>query len=177
MMRRILWFVAGLVAGIVAVLGIPALVVQFGGFSMSALGGPRGPEQMVGSWLLDRWVATHAEDLENPLAESPAAIAAGREHYTGVCVLCHGAPGVKPSEFGQGLNPPAPDLWGDTQDMNDGQLFLVIKDGVRMTGMPSFGTAEEDEHIWQVVAFVRHLPRITPQERSSLRAAIEQRHH
>ncbi len=175
-MRKLLWFVIGFFTAVVLFFVVSAAFIQAGGMSMSAIEGPRGPEGLVGPWLYDRWVSTHAEDTQNPSADE-AAQAAGREHYCESCVLCHGAPSVEPREFSRGLDPPAPELWGDTQEMTDGQLYLVVHDGVRMTGMPAFGTTHTDQQIWQIVAFLRHLPKITPDERKALEAAVGKLSH
>ena len=76
-----------------------------------------------------------------------------------MCVSCHGAPGVDASEAGDGLNPPAPDLTlPRVQKRTDGELFWLVQNGIRMTGMPAFGTTHKDEEIWKIVAFVRRLP-------------------
>ena len=177
-MRRFLWFVFGLVVGVVLTLGIPALVIEAGGIGMSAIEGPRGIEKLVGPWVYDRWVQTHAKNIENPLRGNAAAQAAGLEHYEESCVLCHAAPGVKLTAIARGLDPYPPNLWEeDSQEMTDGQLFLVAKEGVRMTGMPAFGVTHSDQEIWQMVAFIRHLPQITPQEQKKLREAVESRAH
>ncbi len=96
----------------------------------------------------------------------------GLAHYKGMCVGCHGAPGVDPSEAGEGLNPPASDLTlGRVQKRTDGELFWLIQNGVRMTGMPAFGPTHKDEEIWKIVAFLRHLPALTPEEEKILREA------
>ena len=162
---KLAWFLIGFFVAVVLIFGIPLLVAQFGGFGMSAIEGPRGLEALIGPWLYDRWVSTHAADKKDPLLGDEAAVTAGFKHYAASCVLCHGAPSVKPAEFSQGLEPAAPDLWKqDTQEMTDGQLFLVVHDGVRMTGMPAFGPTHNERQIWQIVTFLRHLPGLTPRE-------------
>ena len=93
---------------------------------------------------------------------------------------CHGAPGVEESEFGEGLNPPAPDLTLPAmQRMRDGELFWVVSNGIRMTGMPAFSPTHKEDEIWKIVAFVRHLPEITKEEQQTLKAGREEEtgHH
>jgi mono/diheme cytochrome c family protein len=86
-----------------------------------------------------------------------------------MCVSCHGAPGVDASPVGEGLNPPAPDLTlARIQERSDGELFWLVQNGIRMTGMPAFGPTHRDEEIWEIVAFLRHLPELTPEEEKAL---------
>jgi mono/diheme cytochrome c family protein len=76
---------------------------------------------------------------------------------------------VDASEIGEGLNPPATDLTlARVQDRADGELFWIVQNGIRMTGMPAFGPTHREEEIWKIVAFLRHLPEITPEEERQL---------
>ena len=71
----------------------------------------------------------------------------------------HGAPGVKWQKFSEGQNPDPPDLKEIAHEREPGQLFWVIKNGIKMTGMPSFGAiGATDTEIWSIVAFVCKLP-------------------
>jgi len=78
------------------------------------------------------------------------------------CVDCHGAPGHKPDRFAQGLNPNPPDLGDATKDDPPAKVFWTIKNGIRMTGMPAFGSHMTDDEIWRAVAFVQHEESVTP---------------
>ena len=74
-----------------------------------------------------------------------------------MCLTCHGAGTVDPSEIGEGLNPPAPDLTQPSvQSKTDGELFWIVQNGIRMTGMPAFGPTHKDEEIWDARGF--HAP-------------------
>jgi len=106
----------------------------------------------------------------NPLASSAEALAPGLEHFAKFCAMCHAndGSGMK-TAIGNGLYPKPPDLRAAaTQDLTDGELFYIIENGVRFTGMPAFGTGKPDpagdKQVWQLVYFIRHLPRITPAE-------------
>jgi hypothetical protein len=71
------------------------------------------------------------------------------------------------TELGRNLSPRVPDMTRQaTQSLTDGELFFIIKNGVRLTGMPAWGrdTPEDDHQSWQLVSFIRHLPAIKPQE-------------
>lgn len=105
-----------------------------------------------------------------PANTSPDSLRLGMEHYAKYCALCHannGAGGKTP--LGNGLYPKPPDLRAaPTQQLTDGELFYIIDNGVRFTGMPAFGTGEStpagDKQLWELVQFVRHLPSLTADE-------------
>src|SRR6476660_5320445 len=104
----------------------------------------------------------------NPLAASTDALAPGLEHFARYCAICHGNDGAG-AAIGRGLYPKPPDLRRDaTQRLTDGEIFYIIENGVRFTGMPAFGTGKPDpageKQVWQLVRFIRHVPRITPDE-------------
>lgn len=108
--------------------------------------------------------------LTSPLAPSVEALWAGLEHYARYCALCHGNDGSgQGTPLGDGLFPKPPDLGAAaTQGLTDGEIYYIIENGVRFTGMPAFGTGtadpEEEDLVWQLVSFIRHLPRITDDE-------------
>ena len=83
-----------------------------------------------------------------------------------MCVMCHGAPGIEAGEAREGLNPQPP-LLAKVKDLvtdPPGELFWVIKNGIKMTGMPAWGPTHSDEKIWAMVAFVRKLPNLSAEE-------------
>lgn len=117
-------------------------------------------------WVLrttqSRSVHRRAEQVRPPawLAKpDPAVLRTGLMHYNAMCVSCHGAPGINISSIGQGLNPPPPELSGEAEE--PGEIFWVVKHGIKMTGMPAFGLTHSDEDLWTVVAFVQKMPDMT----------------
>jgi hypothetical protein len=85
---------------------------------------------------------------------------------------------VDPGEIGQGLNPGAPDLTlRRVQERSDGELFWITSNGIRLTGMPAFSPTHGENEIWQVVAFLRHLPEITDEETKQLKTETEEEEH
>jgi mono/diheme cytochrome c family protein len=124
-------------------------------------------------------VQRNGSKLQVKLPADAASIARGREHYVENCLPCHGAPGVKAAEFAEGMNPRPPDIDGPLQTYDDSQLFWVIKNGLRATGMPAFGVNHTDDEIAAIAAFVRHTPKLSPEERKELAAAAphEDHHH
>ena len=167
------------VAGILVTILVPILLLASGVVNMGADVQPGFIERTLAPLGRDRSVEKRASTEKDPYAGNPTAIAAGFDHYRENCVMCHGAPGVAGAELSKGLNPPAPRLGNGEKGTPDGELFWVIKHGIRMTAMPAFGPTHTDEEIWKIVAFIRHLPDLTKAERDSLQAATggEAHHH
>src|SRR5262249_20741408 len=98
-----------------------------GAFDVAASTPPGKLEQRVATFALNRSIAHRAPSRKNPLAPSPEVLKSGLAHFRENCVDCHGAPGVDASEFGQGLNPPAPDLTlPRVQGRPDGELYWIV---------------------------------------------------
>ena len=116
-------------------------------------------------------IRRHAPRATNPFTDDGAAAAEGLVGFRESCMTCHGAGKIAPSEFAAGLNPGAPSLGSrEIQSMSDGELFWVISNGIRATGMPAFSGSKDEKDVWRLVAFVRHLPRLTEGETKRLRA-------
>ena len=102
--------------------------------------------------------------LKNPLQMSPLAIAEARDHFADHCAVCHANSGDGHTMINDGLYPPAPDLRADdTQALSDGELFYIIKNGIRFTGMPGWGGTDDEN--WKLVGFIRHLPSLSDKEK------------
>ncbi len=114
----------------------------------------------------DRSVIAHSKGISSPSLEDPNLLETAFPHFHEMCRLCHGAPGYPPSEFAQGLYPVPPDLasYPIQQKLNNAQLFWIIKNGFKMTGMPAFGPTHEEDELWGLVAFLRRLPGMTQED-------------
>jgi mono/diheme cytochrome c family protein len=160
---------AGMILAVLLLAGAVAATIAVGLFNTAATVAPSRLEKQLARWAVDRAADRRAPKKSNPFRSEPERLKEGFEHYRQMCVSCHGAPGVDPSAVGEGLNPPAPDLTlVRIQEKSDGELFWLIQNGIRMTGMPAFGPTHRDEQIWEIVAFLRHLPEITPEEEKAL---------
>jgi len=111
-----------------------------------------------------------ARKMTNPITATAQNLREGRLHFADHCSVCHGNDGVGQTMFGLGLYPKPPDLRApETQRLTDGEMFWIIENGVRFTGMPAFsghGSSEEDS--WRLVHFIRHLPHLTPEEMAEM---------
>lgn len=173
------WIVVWTAIGTILIVLLVAIVVAAtGSITVGADVKPGLVERALAPWARDRSVERHSPRVQNPYAGDPAAIATGMDHYRENCLVCHGAPGIPATEIAKGLNPPSPSLGSEESDTPDGELFWVTKHGIRLTSMPAFGLTHTDEEIWKIVAFVRHLPDLTPEERTFLlEAEADEEHH
>lgn len=168
----------GILLGFLLVALGAAAVLWTGSFNVAASSAPGKLEESLARMAIDRAVARRAPKTANPVASAPDALRVGLSHFRENCVGCHGASGVDAAEYGQGLNPPAPDLsLPRVQRRTDGELFWIVSNGLRMTGMPAFSPTHKEEELWKIVAFVRHLPEITSDEEKALRAESEGADH
>jgi mono/diheme cytochrome c family protein len=112
--------------------------------------------------LRNRSIEVRARAIDLRYVEEPHRIEAGAQHYAALCVGCHLAPGVTKSEIRPGLYPHPPNL--AQEDLRDGRrAFWIIKHGVKMSAMPSWGKTLDDAAIWDVVSFVRKMQDMTPE--------------
>jgi mono/diheme cytochrome c family protein len=133
----------------------------------SARDEPSAVEAFVARRLRHLAVPLAAREAENPIALNDAVLAEARAHFADHCALCHGNDGRGDTPIGRNLYPKTPDLRAlATQSLSDGELFYIIENGVRFTGMPAWGASEphDNEASWQLVHFIRHLPELTPAE-------------
>lgn len=114
-------------------------------------------------------VPSSARRLANPLPATPEVLAEGRAHFADHCASCHGNDGAGDTALGRGLHPRAPDMRRpETQGLADGEIFWIIENGVRFTGMPAWGEPGREPESWALVHFVRHLPALTPDEKREM---------
>jgi mono/diheme cytochrome c family protein len=123
-------------------------------------------EAIVAGYALRASSGTEKHDRANPIQPSTAVLKEARDHFADHCASCHANTGSGHTMYGDGLNPPPPDMrLAATQGKSDGELYSIIKNGIRMSGMPAFGEpGDNDLSTWKLVLFVRHLPSLTPEE-------------
>ena len=159
-MRLMKW--AGLVSAFLAVV-ILAAVGYVRSTGLRARATPGALETTVARTMRSLAISNRDRDRANPLSASAEALQSGLEHYADHCAVCHGNDGRGLTDFGRGLFPPPPDLRASpTQELTDGELFYIIENGIRFTGMPAFstGTLDGEAESWKLVQFIRRLPQI-----------------
>ena len=118
-------------------------------------------------------VPTRARDAANPVTFSPEVWAESRAHFADHCASCHGNDGRGDTEMGRNMFPRVPDMrLAATQEKTDGELYWIIENGIRLTGMPAWGNGgSDDADSWKLVHFVRHLKELTPDQLKTMAAA------
>ncbi len=118
----------------------------------------------------DRSIAARATDIAVPLLDDPKMLSIGAGQYATMCSGCHLAPGYDKDETWEGLYPRPPKLYEGT-DLTPGEIFWVLKHGIKMSGMPAWGQTHDDEELWAITAFVERLPKLDPQQYKDVVAA------
>ena len=154
-----------LIGAFAIIVGIAAAVFFFGGFYSVAA---TTNDTSVVAWAMGHVrtasIERHISRQAPQVAFNDAAVvqAGARAFSERGCVTCHGAPGADYAKFAEGMRPEPPDLKDLANELSPQHLFWVIKNGINMTGMPSFGLAGvPDDEIWKIVAFVKKLPSVT----------------
>ncbi len=144
--------------------GLMLLVAVRRGFS--ARDQPSRMETMLARSMRAWSIPSRAKRLTNPVQASAEVVAEARAHWADHCASCHGNNGSGDTAIGRNLYPKAPDMRAAaTQEMSDGELYYIIENGIRLTGMPAWGQGRDDsEDSWKLVAFIRHLPSLTKDE-------------
>jgi len=171
MKKRVLEWVA--VGVVLALVGGAAVLAFFIGSGVSARPSPGPVETLVARTVRDLAIGWHARHDPNPVPNTEDAVAEGRAHFADHCASCHANDGSGTVEMGRGLYPRAPDMrLPATQNLEDHALFYIIENGIRLTGMPAWGTGtpEGEEDSWKLVHFIRHLPQITSDEIAQMEA-------
>lgn len=118
-------------------------------------------------------ISKEARQAKNPVTSNAQVLSQAMAHFADHCAVCHANDGSGNAVVGKGLYPRPPDLRGDaTQNLTDGEIYWVIHNGIRFTGMPAFGEGKpgiQDEDSWKLVHFIRHLPGITEQELETMK--------
>jgi len=166
------WKIAGLV--LLAALAVAATVLMrtirrgFSTFDKPS------PLEAIVATRMRRWATPAAvRDARNPVPLTPAVLAEARAHWADHCATCHGNDGKGKTTIGEHLYPPAPDMTlPRSQELTDGELFAIIENGIRLTGMPGWGdgTDASRRESWALVHLIRRLPRITPEELAEMEA-------
>jgi mono/diheme cytochrome c family protein len=158
-----------LVLGLLVVLIACVLV---GGAALALRGGisakvePTRTEAVIARRLLRMGIPDSYKQMKSPVGSE--GLAPGKAHFADHCAVCHANDGSGQTEMGRNLYPRTPDLRrAETRELSDGELFYIIENGVRFTGMPGWGDgSEQSKHdTWNLVALIRHLPQLTPVEK------------
>lgn len=148
------------VLGVLAGLGI----VYLGVYNVAA----SDPHSAFTQWLfqttMENSVKRRAQNIMVPELGDSERIDASVSNYEEMCAQCHSPPEEPITDLAKGLNPKPPDLAESARHLSAAEIFWIVKNGIKMTGMPAWGPTHSDQDLWSVVAFVRKLPDMTPAE-------------
>jgi len=126
------------------------------------------PHHPLVRWILEtataRSIAVRADAVGSSDIGAASLVEEGARHYRVMCETCHGGPDAAPSGIGKGLRPAPPDLARTAGAMPTERIFWIVKHGIKMTGMPAWGETHDDRALWAIVAFVKRLPALSPEQ-------------
>ncbi len=143
-------------------------VVYAGLFNVSASWKDPALVRWVLATTRENAVKSRAASIKVPPMKGAQQVEEGFRSFREMCASCHTPPGTPVSPVAKGLNPEPPDLARRAEQMSSAELFWVIKNGIRMTGMPAWGPTHEDAELWNIVAFVKTLPEMSSDDYRTL---------
>ena len=154
--------------GVLTILAAGAASLFFFGGFYSVAASDKAPAFVAKMLIMVRQasIARHATEAPPIKLDDDAVVREGARAFAQRgCVNCHGAPGVQWAKFSEGLDPDPPDLAETAAGRDPREIFWIVKHGIGMTGMPSFGAAGvPDREIWAIAAFVKRLPKVSEQD-------------
>jgi len=170
---KLAWFLAGALALAVVAAGSGLVFLKTRANGFSARAQPSMVERLAARQARAMALPPGARERANPVADSTEVLEEARAHWADHCAGCHSNNGSGASEMGKHMYPPAPDMrQAGTQDLSDGELFYIIQNGIRLTGMPSWGSGSsgDERDSWKLVRFIRRLPQLTAGEEREMEA-------
>ncbi len=162
------------VFALVVALGLAGVLWAKAQKGFSARDEPSAPEAFAARMMRSLSMPSEAKQLKSPKPMDEGMLAGARMHWADHCALCHGNDGSGDTPIGRGLYPKPPDMRSAiTQSKSDGELFYIIENGIRLTGMPAWGEGEghgDGAESWSLVGFIRTLPKLTAEDVQQLKA-------
>jgi len=149
------------------VVGAGVLAYSVARRGLDARGQPSLVEEVAARAMRRLATPAAARLRASPVEATPEVLGAGLQHFADHCAICHANDGSGDTAIGRNLYPKAPDMRASaTQGLTDGELFSIIENGVRLTGMPAWGTGSEESErsTWALVHFIRRLPTLSQEE-------------
>ncbi len=173
-MRKIILSVLSTLVVIALIIGTFLFYMRGSGFS--AREQPSWMEKAMAQNARKIATPADAKTLKNPRQQQTnEMIAEADEHFVEHCGICHGIDGRGDTLIGKNLYPKVPDMSAaDTQQLSDGELYYIIGNGIRLTGMPAWRFEDKPEAIWDLVSLIRRLPKLSPEELQRLQKAARE---
>ena len=168
-MNRSPWLTALLTLGVALLVVVAGglLYIYSGAYNVAATDDIEPLGRFVFSTTTTKSIQAHAEGpLDPPLNTTPAMVQSGAHRYNDMCVMCHGAPGVDPGWLAQpeAMKPNPPEMSHAVEEFSDAELHWVLTNGIKHSGMPAMAPTHGEEAIREVLAFIKQVPDMSPQE-------------
>lgn len=159
-------FLLGLILTILVFLVGSFLFIYSGFYNVSTTIPHMKTTELAIHVLKDKSVQVNSKNINVPDLTNKELILKGYKGYDSMCVTCHAAPGKSASVIADGLYPKPPELYNKEiyEEWNEKELFWIIKNGIKLTGMPAYGPTHGDEDLWAIVAFLKQMPSISESE-------------
>lgn len=162
--RLAIGLVAGAVSAVALLIVAALIVVYTGSYNVAALDRHADVVRWAFDTTMHRSVRDRAAEVAAPETVTAEQVSAGAHTYAATCVHCHAAPGVERAHWADGMRPVPPHLVEAAPEWEPREIFWIVKNGIKMSGMPAFGAEHDDAAIWGVAAFVTRLPGMTPED-------------
>jgi len=154
-MKKLGWFLLGAIS-LLALQALAASLVLTRAHGLSAREEPSAIERWIARRARDAALPATAKSRANPAPNTPDILSDARAHWADHCASCHANDGSGDVALGKHMYPPAPDMRKSaTQNLSDGELFYIIQNGIRLTGMPAWGSDHDAQDSWKLVRFIR----------------------
>ena len=169
-MGKFVAFVFGAIVAVVLCLAAAAMYLRGAAHGFSARERPTQVEAMLANTARNAAMPAALRDRTNPVPSTVEDLHEGMAHFADHCAVCHANNGSGETMLGSGMYPKPPDMrLALTQGKTDGELFSIVENGIRMSGMPAFGgNGSAEDQSWKLVLFLRHLPQLTPAEEQEM---------
>ena len=160
------------ILGVVAAVAVFGLIVVYSGaYNVAATEEHTSFVRWAFDTTFQNSIELRAAEIVPPENVTPEMVTAGAGAYMSMCQHCHAGPGVERARWANGMRPQPPHLTEAASHWEIEEVFWLVRHGARMTGMPAFGPTHEDGALWNIAAFVKELPGMTPERYEELGAA------
>jgi mono/diheme cytochrome c family protein len=170
-------FVLGVIITLVVVFGGAWIYLRLGMFNVSAIPNPGTLERHMANMAMDASVEKRASKGPNPVPLNDAVLIDAAKEYEEHCSMCHGSQNPKAMDFGNKLSPRAPNLLRHADDDPDGEIYWIIENGIRMTGMSAWKDHFSSDEMWGIVHLLKNVKNVSPAVMTAWQQAAEEREH
>lgn len=158
----------GIVATLVVALIVWLTVAYTGAYNVAASEAHADAVRWTLETTMRNSVTSRAEDIDLPGTVPEDLVAEGAGHYADTCAHCHGAPGRDPADWSRGMRPEPPDLVEAAAEWTPAEIYWIVDNGIKMSGMPAFGPHRDPQELLAITAFVSQLPGLSAEDYAAL---------